>query len=80
MSELNEQTVRQIVREETSDMRTEITSLGVQFEALDSKVDTVLEILTPYVQSRSQTEELGQRMDRAEADIDLLKLAIKKRP
>lgn len=58
------------------ELKAEFRHQGIKFEALEKRVDTVLELLTPYSKTRKSIRKLEDRMDQAEEDIFVLKKAV----
>lgn len=90
MAELGNHTFRTIVKEElaasddiitlksdVAQLKTEVTSLGVQFEAFDSKLDAIVELIRTTVETRSDVRSLKERVDSIESDIHVLKAAVR---
>jgi signal transduction histidine kinase len=65
MNDISRDEVREIVREETADMRTELTRIGGLLESLEHKFDAVTEAISKNLRV---TRQVTQRITKLETD------------
>jgi len=68
--------VRKIVREETADMRQEITRIGILLESLEHQFKAVLEAVSESLQLIRRIDDHAQRITQLETDSRLMKRTV----
>jgi DNA anti-recombination protein RmuC len=76
LTRTDENTVRKIVREETADMRQEITRIGGLLESLEHQFKTVAEAISKNLRVTRRITDHTQRITKLETDNHLTKRTV----
>jgi DNA anti-recombination protein RmuC len=76
LTKTDENTVRKIVREETADMRQEITRIGGLLESLEHQFKTVAEAISKNLRVTRRITDHTQRITKLETDNHLTKRTV----
>jgi predicted RNase H-like nuclease (RuvC/YqgF family) len=74
---LTEKAVREIVRDEIKELKTDVRSLEVKFEDFDDKLDGIAEMIEVGFGLNQVSKQLDSRVTNLEADMSLVKSVLR---